>query len=85
MAGAAFAVAGALAGVVGVAVAPTFMPGTAGCVNIPPPEPAPEPANTLPACPPESLDTMESATIEAAAVKPNTAPNRLPCLKNDIC
>lgn len=83
--GAAFSVAGVPAGVVGVCVAPTFMPVTAGGVYTPPAEPAPEPANTLPACPPESLDTMESATIEAAAVKPNTAPNRLPCLKNDIC
>lgn len=85
MAGLAFSTAGTLAAVVGVCVAPVFMPGAAGCVYIPPAEPAPEPATTLPACPPEPLDAMESTTIEAAAVNPNAAPKRLPCLKNEIC
>ena len=77
--------AGALAAVVSVCVAPTVMPPTAGCVYTPPDEPWPEPANTLEPCPPEPLDTMEIVTIAAAAVKPNTAPNRLQCLNTDVC
>jgi hypothetical protein len=61
------------------------MPGTAGCVYIPFAEPPSEPANTLPACPPESLDTMEIVIIDATAVNPNAAPNRLPYLETDVC
>jgi hypothetical protein len=85
MAGLAFAMAGALASVVSVCVAPTVMPPTAGCVYMPPDEPWPELANMLEPWPPEPLDAMEIVTIAAAAVKPKIAPNRLPCRKIDVC
>ena len=82
--GAALAIAGAAGGVVQVvAVAPTFMPGTAGCVYCPPAEASPEPANTD--CIPEPLNATPSATIVAVAAKPNTALIRLLRTASNVC
>jgi hypothetical protein len=66
-----------------VAVTPVFIPGVAGCVNTPPAEPSPDPANV--AGIPESPNATPTTTIVAAAAKPNAAPIRLPLVKNDVC